>query len=56
MSLEGYLYDDMAVFFDFECLEDGAVLEVGYIGEFLVIEDNTNYRRWFVGYELYNHT
>jgi hypothetical protein len=52
--MEGYLYDELASFFLFECIED-YVLEIGFIGGFLVIEDNTNSRRWFLGYSLNRH-
>lgn len=34
------------VFFHFECIPNGRVLEVGFLFHALVVEDNTVLKRW----------
>lgn len=41
----GSIIDGLVTWFVFECLND-FVIEVGYVREFVVVEDNTNNRMW----------
>jgi len=41
------MLNDLLTFFLFECLETGDVLEVGFLGTRLIVENNSINKRWW---------